>query len=89
MQHRVHCAPTCEQREEGLAEEIVEATVKALILAVLEVPRCGEGARASGDEDCKHDPENRNVEKASHLPTPQLEHCCVWNKILFERFEDE
>lgn len=87
MQNRVHCAPTCEQREEGLAEEIVEATVKALILAG--VPRCGEGARASGDEDCKHDPENRNVEKASHLPASQLEHCYVWNKTLLELFKDE
>lgn len=52
MQHRVHCAPTCEQREEGLAEEVVEAAVKALISAVIGAPRCGKAARASGDEDC-------------------------------------
>lgn len=73
MQNRVHGAPTREQREEGLAEEVVEAAVKATVLSrlfstvfsCLEAPRCGEGACASGYEDCEQEPENGNVEETS------------------------
>lgn len=71
VQNRVHGAPTGEQREEGLAEEAVEAavevTVAATVFSRLEAPRCGEGACASGHEDCEQEPENGNVEEAGDL----------------------